>query len=81
MAVVESAPTAVHIGEDEVVDGDVVAIGGSVTVDGEVRGDVVAVGREYDVARERDMGVSAELHGGRGGRVATARGGRYPPGS
>jgi hypothetical protein len=34
----------ITIGEDEVVDGDVVAIGGNVTVDGEVRGDVVAVG-------------------------------------
>ena len=34
----------VHVAEDEIVDGDVVAIGGHVTVDGEVRGDVVAVG-------------------------------------
>jgi hypothetical protein len=33
----------VNIREGEVVDGDVVAIGGSVTIDGEVRGDVVAV--------------------------------------
>jgi hypothetical protein len=32
------------VAEDEVVDGDVVAIGGHVTVEGEVRGDVVAVG-------------------------------------
>lgn len=36
--------SSIHVREDEVVDGDVVAIGGSVTVDGEVRGDVVAVG-------------------------------------
>src|SRR5712671_2722160 len=34
----------IRIGENEVVDGDVVAIGGNVTIDGEVRGDVVAVG-------------------------------------
>jgi len=36
--------SSINIREGEVVDGDVVAIGGSVTVDGEVRGDVVAVG-------------------------------------
>jgi hypothetical protein len=35
---------SVRVAEDEVVDGDVVAIGGHVTVEGEVRGDVVAVG-------------------------------------
>src|SRR5262245_4202547 len=36
--------SSIHIREGEVIDGDVVAIGGAVTVDGEVRGDVVAVG-------------------------------------
>src|SRR5262245_45169001 len=36
--------SSINIREGEVVDGDVVAIGGAVTVDGEVRGDVVAVG-------------------------------------
>jgi hypothetical protein len=35
---------AVNVAENERVDGDVVAIGGPVTVDGEVSGDVVAVG-------------------------------------
>lgn len=35
---------SVEVGADEVVDGDVVAIGGSARVDGEVHGDVVAVG-------------------------------------
>jgi hypothetical protein len=34
----------VRVAEDEIIDGDVVAIGGHVTVEGEVRGDVVAVG-------------------------------------
>ncbi len=34
----------VHVGENELVEGPVVAIGGSVTVDGDVREDVVAVG-------------------------------------
>ena len=36
--------SSVTIRRDEVVDGDVVAVGGSVTVDGQVNGDVVAVG-------------------------------------
>ena len=35
---------AVNVAENERVDGDVVAIGGAVTVDGEVTGDVVGVG-------------------------------------
>ena len=35
---------AVNVAENERVEGDVVAIGGSVTVDGEVTGDVVGVG-------------------------------------
>ena len=34
----------VRVAEDEVVNGNVVAIGGSARVDGEVRGDVVAIG-------------------------------------
>ncbi|HET6362310.1 MAG TPA: hypothetical protein VFH11_09635 [Gemmatimonadota bacterium] len=34
---------SVHVGEDEVVDGDVVAVLGSVSVDGRVTGDVVSV--------------------------------------
>src|SRR5262245_23257917 len=36
--------SSINMREGEGVDGDVVAIGGAVTVDGEVRGDVVAVG-------------------------------------
>jgi hypothetical protein len=35
---------AVNVAENERVEGDVVAIGGAVTVDGEVTGDVVGVG-------------------------------------
>ncbi len=34
----------ISVGEDEVVEGNVVAIGGGARIDGEVRGDVVAVG-------------------------------------
>jgi hypothetical protein len=34
----------IHVAENELVDGPVVAVGGSVTVDGDVREDVVAVG-------------------------------------
>ena len=42
--IVRIAGGAVNIAENERVEGDVVAIGGPVTVDGEVNGDVVAVG-------------------------------------
>jgi hypothetical protein len=40
---------SVSVAEDEVVSGDVVAIGGSVAVRGEVRGEVVAVGGAVDL--------------------------------
>ena len=39
----------VRVGEDEVVTGDVVAIGGSARIDGEVRGEVVVVGGNVEL--------------------------------
>ena len=41
--------SSVRVGEDEVVVGDVVAIGGSARIDGEVRGEVVAVGGSVEL--------------------------------
>jgi hypothetical protein len=40
---------SVHVREDEIVDGDVVAVFGSVRVDGTVTGDVTAVGGSVDL--------------------------------
>jgi hypothetical protein len=48
---------SVHVGADEVVDGDVVAVLGSVSVDGTVTGDVVAVGGSVE------LGPSAVVEG------------------
>jgi hypothetical protein len=42
--IVRIAGGAVNVAENERVEGDIVAIGGPVTVDGEVTGDIVAVG-------------------------------------
>ena len=48
---------SVAVNEGEVVTGDVVAIGGSARVDGEVTGDVVAI------AGSLDLGPHADVHG------------------
>ena len=72
--------SSVHIREDEVVDGDVVAIGGSVTIDGEVRGDVVAVGGGATLGPKANVANNVVVVGGPlnrdpgsriGGRVQT----------
>jgi hypothetical protein len=69
--------SSVHIREDEVVDGDVVAIGGSVTVDGEVRGDVVAVGGGLTLGPKANVANNVVVVGGPLNRDAGARiGGR-----
>lgn len=47
------------VGKDEVVNGDVVAIGGNVVVDGTVDGDVVTFGGRIEVAGEVRKGVVA----------------------
>jgi hypothetical protein len=49
---------------DEVVDGDVVALGGSVTVDGRVRGDVVAIGGSLQLGPSADVSGDAVTIGG-----------------
>jgi len=69
--------SSVHIGEDEVVDGDVVAIGGAVTVDGEVQGDVVAVGGGLTLGPKANVANNVVVVGGPLNRDPGARiGGR-----
>lgn len=41
---------SIHVRKDERIDGDVVSIGGTVTVEGEVTGDAVAVGGRVEIA-------------------------------
>ncbi|HET7225570.1 MAG TPA: hypothetical protein VFK69_07610, partial [Candidatus Eisenbacteria bacterium] len=57
----------IHVAEDEVVEGDVVALGGSITVDGHVKGAVVSVGGDVSLSStarvDGDVGsVGGELH-------------------
>jgi hypothetical protein len=69
--------SSIHIREDEVVDGDVVDIGGSVTVDGEVRGDVVAVGGGLTLGPKANVANNVVVVGGPLNRDPAARiGGR-----
>src|SRR5262249_22542085 len=69
--------SSIHIAEDEVVDGDVVDIGGSVSVDGEVRGDVVAVGGGLTLGPKANVANNVVVVGGRLNRNPAARiGGR-----
>src|SRR5262245_17056408 len=69
--------SSIHIAEDEVVDGDVVDIGGSVTVDGEVRGDVVAVGGGLTLGPKANVANNVVVVGGPLNRDPAARiGGR-----
>jgi hypothetical protein len=65
---------SVRVEADELVTGDVVAIGGSVTVDGEVTGDVVAVGGSVRLGPNADVRgdvavVGGVLHRSEGARV------------
>jgi hypothetical protein len=69
--------SSVHIREGEVVDGDVVDIGGAVTVDGEVRGDVVAVGGPLTLGPKANVTNNVVVVGGPLNRDVGARiGGR-----
>jgi hypothetical protein len=70
----------VTIRDDEVVDGDVVAIGGNVIVDGEVRGDVVGIGGVVTLGPKSQVANNVVVVGGPlrrdpgsriGGRVQT----------
>jgi hypothetical protein len=53
------------VNQDEVVDGDVVAIGGSVHVDGKVNGDAVAIGGGLVLGPKADVQGDAVVIGGR----------------
>jgi len=55
----------VHIHADEVVRGDIVALGGGVRVEGEVTGNVVVVGGDLDAGPEARIGGQALALGGR----------------
>jgi hypothetical protein len=55
---------SVVVRADEVVDGDVVALGGSVTVDGRVRGDAVAIGGSLKLGPNADVSGDAVTIGG-----------------
>ena len=69
--------SSIHIREGEVVDGDVVAIGGAVTIDGEVRGDVVAVGGGMTLGPKASISDNVVVVGGPLNRDPGARvGGR-----
>src|SRR5262245_60412185 len=69
--------SSIHIRQGEVVDGDVVAIGGAVTIDGEVRGDVVAVGGGMTLGPTASVSENVVVVGGPLSRDPAARiGGR-----
>ncbi len=56
---------SIHVRRDERIDGDVVSIGGTVTVEGEVTGDAVAVGGRIEIAdRARVDGDVVSVGGG-----------------
>lgn len=55
----------IHIHADEIVRGDVVALGGDVRVEGEVTGNVVVVGGDLDAGPEALVGGQALALGGR----------------
>jgi hypothetical protein len=52
------------VGTDEVVNGDVVAIGGGAKIDGPVRGDVVAIGGPIDLGSHADVRGDVTAVGG-----------------
>jgi hypothetical protein len=54
----------VEVRSDEMVNGDVVAIGGPASIDGPVRGDVVAVGGGADLGPHADVGGDVTVVGG-----------------
>jgi hypothetical protein len=55
---------SVAVNQDEVVDGDVVAIGGSVRVDGQVTGNAVAIGGNLALGPRADVQGDAVVIGG-----------------
>jgi hypothetical protein len=68
---------SVTVDKDEIIDGDVVAVGGSATVDGTVRGDVVAIGGSVNLGPTADVENDVVSIGGGVHRDPSARiGGR-----
>jgi hypothetical protein len=68
---------SVTVDKDEVIDGDVVAVGGSATVDGTVRGGVVAIGGSVKLGPTADIENDVVAIGGAVHRDPSARiGGR-----
>jgi hypothetical protein len=63
---------SIHIRPGEVVDGDVVAVGGSVRIDGHVTGEVVAVGGSVDLGPSADVEGDVTAVGGRIHRASGA---------
>jgi hypothetical protein len=63
----------VQIGPDEVIEGDVVAIGGSADVNGAVEGDVVAVGGNVNLGPQAEIDGDVVVVGGTLRRNPTAR--------
>lgn len=64
---------SVRIAEDEIIRGDVVVIGGSLTVDGEVTGDVVVVGGPARFGSDAEVRGDVTIVGGPLQRSATAQ--------
>ena len=65
---------SVTVDEDEIVEGDVVVIGGDVTVNGQVTGDVVAIGGSIRLGPHADIGkdvatIGSSIRRARGARV------------
>jgi hypothetical protein len=63
----------VDVGKDEIIDGDVVAIGGGANVDGTVHGDVVAIGGGLNLGPNADINGDATVVGGALHRDPAAR--------
>ena len=69
--------SSINVNEGEVVDGDVVAVGGSVRIDGQVRGDAVAIGGSMTLGPRANVANNVVVVGGPLRRDAGARvGGR-----
>jgi hypothetical protein len=64
---------SVDVGTDEVVEGDVVAIGGSANIDGRVQGDVVAIGGAVNLESHADVQGDVTVIGGQLRRDPAAR--------
>jgi hypothetical protein len=64
---------SVSVDEDEIVDGDVVAIGGSARIRGEVRGEVVAVGGSVELGPGASVSRDVVVVGGTLRRDPTAQ--------